>query len=68
MVIEFLQTVAGSYLGIQSTPVVDFGIDVSIALCVFPLEQLLKKLMRVEKQGEGMDGKGLFDFLKPSTS
>lgn len=66
MVIEFMQTVAGSYLGIQSTPVVDFGIDVSIALCVFPLEQLLKKMMKVEKTGDGFDGKGIFDFLKPS--
>jgi hypothetical protein len=66
MVIEFMQTVAGSYLGIQSTPVVDFGIDVSIALCVFPLEQLLKKMMKVEKTGNGFDGKGIFDFLKPS--
>lgn len=64
MVIEFLQTVAGSTLGIQSTPVVDFGIDVVIALCVFPLEQSLKKLMLVSKQGPGLNGKALFDLIR----
>lgn len=64
MVIEFLQTVAGGTLGIESTPVVDFGIDVVIALCVFPLEQTLKKVMRVSKQGPGLNGKAFLDLLK----
>ncbi|MEP2509454.1 MAG: two-component regulator propeller domain-containing protein [Reichenbachiella sp.] len=66
MVIEFLQTVAGGTLGIESTPVVDFGIDVVIALCVFPLEQTLKKLMKVSKQGPGLNGKAFFDLFKSS--
>lgn len=64
MVIEFLQTVAGSTLGIESTPVVDFLIDVVIALCVFPLEQTLKKVMKVSKQGPGLNGKAFLDLLK----
>ncbi|MEO9967684.1 MAG: triple tyrosine motif-containing protein [Reichenbachiella sp.] len=70
MVIEFLQTVAGGTLGIESTPVVDFLIDVVIALCVFPLEQTLKKVMRVSKQGPGLNGKSFLDLLrfnKPAT-
>lgn len=64
MIIEFLQTVAGNYLGIQSTPVVDFLIDVGIALLVFPLEQILKKVMRAEEL-PGNQGKGLLDFIFP---
>jgi len=70
MVIEFLQTVAGGTLGIQSTPVIDFIIDVLIALCVFPLEQFLKKFMKVSKQGPGLNGKSfldLFRFSQPET-
>ncbi|WP_162555834.1 triple tyrosine motif-containing protein [Reichenbachiella versicolor] len=64
MIIEFLQTVAGNYLDIQSSPVVDFGIDVIIALCVFPLEQLLKKYLKADGTGDGVAGKGLLDILK----
>lgn len=64
MVIEFLQTVAGETLGIESTPVIDFAIDVSIALCVFPLEQFLKKIMKVSKEGPGLNGKAFLDLLK----
>ncbi|MCV9388898.1 triple tyrosine motif-containing protein [Reichenbachiella ulvae] len=64
MVIEFLQSAAGNYLSIQSSPVVDFGIDVGVALCVFPLEQFLKKVMRADSQGPGLQGKGIIDILK----
>lgn len=64
MVIEFLQSAAGSYLNIQSSPVVDFGVDVGVALCVFPLEQFLKKVMRAESHGPGLSGKGIIDILK----
>ena len=45
MIIEFIQAAAQGYLGIQSTPIVDFAINVAIALLVFPLEQLLRKYM-----------------------
>lgn len=47
LVIEFLQTVAQTYLNIQSTPVVEFLINVVVALFVFPIELLLKKVIRV---------------------
>ena len=67
MVIEFLQTVAGGTLGIESTPVIDFLIDVFIALCVFPLEQFLKKLMKVSRQGPGLNGKAFLDLFKFSS-
>ncbi len=45
VIIEFLQSVMGSYIGVQSTPVVDFLIDVSTAILVFPLEWVLRKIM-----------------------
>lgn len=63
LVIEFLQTVAQSYLGLQSSPVVDFMIDVAVALCVFPIEQYLKRIMKADQVGPGLSGKGLFDLL-----
>ncbi|RJE70628.1 triple tyrosine motif-containing protein [Reichenbachiella sp. MSK19-1] len=63
MVIEFLQSAAGNYLSIQSSPVVDFGLDVAIALCVFPLEQFLKKYLKAEKEGKGLEGMGIIDIL-----
>lgn len=66
LVIEFLQTVAGNYLDIQSSYLIDFGVDVMIALFVFPLEQGLKKLMKADKIGPGISGKGIFDFLRPA--
>lgn len=65
MVIEFLQTVASSNLDIKSSPVVDFGIDVVIALFVFPLELALKKAMKVDKTGPGLSGKGILDIVLP---
>lgn len=45
VVIEFLQSVIGAYIGIESTPVVDFLIDAGIAIMIFPLEWVLRKLM-----------------------
>lgn len=63
LIIEFLQTVAQAYLGLQSTPVVDFLIDVGIALMVLPLEFFLKKVMRVEEIGPGLSGKGILDLV-----
>ena len=63
MIIEFLQNFVASNLDIRSTPVVDLGIDVLIALCVFPLEQFLKKVMRAETKGKGLEGKGILDVV-----
>ncbi|UXP33950.1 hypothetical protein N6H18_08330 [Reichenbachiella agarivorans] len=64
LVIEFLQSVASGYLSIESSPVVDFGINVGIALCVFPLEQFLKKYMKAEQKGPGLSGMGITDLFK----
>jgi hypothetical protein len=45
LIIEFLQNTAGSYFGEMGSPVLAFGIDVTVALLVFPVEQLLKKFV-----------------------
>ena len=45
VIIEFLQSIIGGYINIQSTPVLDFLIDVSTAILVFPLEWILRKFM-----------------------
>lgn len=45
VIIEFLQSVIGGYLDIRSTPVIDFLVDAGIAVMVFPLEWLLRKLI-----------------------
>lgn len=44
VIIEFLQSVLGGLVSAQSTPVVDFLIDVSTAIMVFPLEWVLRKM------------------------
>ncbi len=46
MIIEFLQNAAGSLFGEMGTPVIAFGIDVVVALFVFPLELFLKKFVQ----------------------
>ena len=45
MIIESLQNIAGSYLGNVGTPVLALGIDVGVAILVFPIEQLLRKFV-----------------------
>ncbi|MFY0652936.1 MAG: hypothetical protein JXQ96_12915 [Cyclobacteriaceae bacterium] len=65
LIIEFLQTIAQNYFGIQSSPVADFGINVLVALSVFPLEQYLKKVVKADPIAPGLSGKGLFDLIKP---
>jgi len=44
LLITFIQTVFSTYLS-TSSPVVDFGIQVGIALMVLPIELYLRKLM-----------------------
>ena len=44
-IIEFLQAILGAYFNMNSTPVLDFLVDVATAIMVFPLEWLLRKLM-----------------------
>lgn len=45
VIIEFLQSVMGAYVDVESTPVIDFLIDVGTAILIFPLEWVLRKLM-----------------------
>ena len=45
LIIEFLQSAAGAFLNIQSTPVVDFLIDAFVALLIFPLEKFLREFL-----------------------
>ncbi len=45
VIIEFCQSAMGSLIDLKSTPVIDFLIDVSTALLVFPLEMLLRHIM-----------------------
>lgn len=45
LIIEFIQSASAAFLDIQSTPVVDFIIDVFVALLIFPLEQFLRQFL-----------------------
>lgn len=45
VIIEFLQSVIAALVEIQSTPVVDFLLDAGIAIMIFPLEWVLRKLI-----------------------
>jgi Y_Y_Y domain/Two component regulator propeller len=45
MLIQFIQTIVASQISIKSTPVIDFFIQVFIALLVLPLEGYLRKFM-----------------------
>ncbi|MEQ6168038.1 triple tyrosine motif-containing protein [Ekhidna sp. MALMAid0563] len=45
VIIQFMQAVISAFLDIESTPVVDFLIDAGIALMIFPLEWVLRKLI-----------------------
>lgn len=46
LIIEFLQTIAGDSLGFESTPVIDFTVDVGTALMIFPIEYVLKRVIK----------------------
>jgi hypothetical protein len=45
MIIALLQSTIQEYLMIKSTPIVDFGINMFVALIAFPLEQRLRKIL-----------------------
>jgi hypothetical protein len=45
MLIQFVQTVVESQISLKSTPVMEFFIQVSIALLVLPLEEFLRKII-----------------------
>ncbi len=54
LIIEFIQSAAGSLLNVQSTPVVDFLIDVFVALLIFPLEKFLREYLSKGKVDESI--------------
>ena len=60
LIIEFLQTIAGSSLGFESTPVIDFSVDVGTALLIFPIELVLKKVIK-----SGADYKKFLKMVQP---
>ncbi len=45
MLIQFIQTVVASQISFKSTPVIEFFIQVTIALLVLPIESYLRKVM-----------------------
>jgi len=52
LLIQLIQTSVYSLINITSTPVVDFFIQVSIALLVLPLEFTLRKIMDMAAEGK----------------
>jgi ligand-binding sensor domain-containing protein len=46
MLIQFIQTIVSSQISFKSTPVIDFFIQVFIALLVLPIEGYIRKVMR----------------------
>ena len=45
LLIQFIQTVVASQITIKSSPVIDFFIQVFIALLILPIESYLRKFM-----------------------
>ena len=58
IIIEFIQTVAESKFADESSPVIDFLIQVSIAIIVLPVESLIRKFLFKEKNVQ------ILDFVK----
>lgn len=52
MLIQFLQTAVGSMIGVKSSPVIEFIIQVFIALLVFPVEVFARDAMDKAAQGK----------------
>ncbi|WP_420582946.1 hypothetical protein [Reichenbachiella sp.] len=64
LIIEFMQAIAVNYLNIESSPVIDLGINVMIAFCIFPLEQALKRYLKAEEnRSKGIAGKGFLEIV-----
>jgi hypothetical protein len=51
MVIELLQNIAESFFGDLGSPVLAFGLDVLVALFIFPVEMLLRRIVTGNKPG-----------------
>jgi hypothetical protein len=43
LILEFMETIVEAYINIQSSPVIDFAIEVSIALLILPVERVYRK-------------------------
>ena len=54
MLIQFIQTVVASQISFKSTPVIDFFIQVFIALLVLPIEGYLRKFMLKSAEGAAL--------------
>ena len=52
MLIQFLETVISSFLGSRTSPVIDFGIQVLVALMVFPVEIFTRDAMMKYSAGK----------------
>jgi len=59
LIIEFIQSAASGLLDIESTPVVDFLIDVSVAFLIFPLEKFLREFLFHGKLGPNFFSKAI---------
>ncbi|MFY0599227.1 MAG: hypothetical protein JXR03_06115 [Cyclobacteriaceae bacterium] len=56
LIIETLQSMAGSFFFTANSPIIDFMINLAIALVIFPLELLLKRIIkgrRLQRSAEG---------------
>jgi hypothetical protein len=52
MLIQLIQTIVGSYFSFKATPVLDFFVQVAIAMMVLPLENLLRKFIVRDGKGD----------------
>jgi len=50
MIIELLQNLAQSFLGEMDSPILAFILDVFVALLIFPIEQILKRIVTGGKE------------------
>ena len=51
LLIQFIETGISSFIELKSSPVIEFLIQLGIALVVFPIEAQLQKFMRLAKEG-----------------
>ncbi|MEQ8243479.1 triple tyrosine motif-containing protein [Fulvivirga sp.] len=55
IIIEFIQTIAENEFASQSTPVIDFLIQITIAIIVLPIESVIRKFIFKEKNVQILD-------------
>ena len=64
IVVELIQTLAENRFGTQSSPVLDFIIQVTMAIIILPVESVLRKYIFKEKEVRVMDFMTLKDKKK----